>query len=655
MPLTGPPPERLPGALRALSLVVLAALCLPAALAQEAPSAADLRAGILQVQEAGPDQASVAARTNLPFAMLQLRKLELAARSRLAPTGAQTHRILADGLAALERLKQGEALRGQPGELSELAYVAAPDGTAQPYFLYLPPGYDPARRWPLIVFLHGYVPDTSILDPWVLSLDICEVAAENGCALLIPYGRRNTDFQGVGEVDVLAATEEVKSLYPIDPDRVYLTGVSMGGAGTWTLALRHPGLFAAATPITGQTDMHAWWPRLLPQWPRSRADLTPFRRFLVEWDNPVDLVMNARNQPLFVQHGERDSLIPVEQSRTMVSLAAAQGIPIRLGEFKGASHYIYWDLPCYRNAWSWSTQQTLQRQPARVTYKTYSLEYDTAFWCRIADFLQWGTPATVDCAVTADGAGLEITATNTRLLDLDLNQAPLRRGAEVPVMVNGAPLRLTPDPTGHLTVPCGDAVRTPEAWPPVKRKGLTGPVEEVLDQPFLCVAGTSGDDAADRRNAAAAQRWAHEWDEFADGEPRLKTDAEVTAEDLSLYNLVLFGTPADNSLLARMQDALPITIGDHSYTVAGRTYEGRDLGLVMCYPNPLSPDRMVIVYAGEMYGAKCGINHKFDLIPDFLVFHAGQYSYDDTDVHAVGGYFDMNWELAPGLTWANQP
>jgi len=131
-------------------------------------------------------------------------------------------------------------------------------------------------------------------------------------------------------------------------------------------------------------------------------------------------------------------------------------------------------------------------------------------------------------------------------------------------------------------------------------------------------------------------------------------DSQVTDEDIARYNLVLFGTPLTNCVLARMADKLPITIGDHEYTVRDKTYSGADLGLVMCYPNPLAPDKYVAVYAGEMYGAKCGINHKFDLIPDFIVFDGTQFNYDDTNRHLVAGYFDMNWELNPDLTWAGK-
>ncbi len=597
------------------------------------------------------DDSSVAYRTNMPLARLQLRKAEMIAGRAWGYFSTSIENCEKQGMAALQRLGKGQPYYAEKGKLTELAYVTANDETVQPYYVHLPEDYDPSEPWPLIVFLHGYVPTISILDPWVLSEDMCQVAEDNDCVLLIPYGRRNTDFEGVGEVDVLASTEEVKSLYNIDDRRVYISGVSMGGRGAWNMLLRHPGMYAAATPITGQTDMHTWWPRVLPQWPASRDDLTPFRRMLVEWDNPIDLVMNARNQPVFLQHGELDNLIPITQSRRIVAKARELAIPIKFGEFKGEGHYIYWDLPCFKNAWSWTRSFKLDPSPTHITYKTYSLEYDTSFWVQIADFVEWGKPATVDCRVTAKKDGLDIECSNVRLLKVDVVQASLKSLDEYSVTVNGKQKTAGATAKGELYIVCDDTAVPEREWPPRKRKGMCGPVEEVFDDLFLLVVGTAGDAGEDNAIAINALQWVQDWDGFADGLPNTTIDSDVTDEDIATHNLLLFGTPKTNSVLAKIADKLPITIGDHEYTVAGKTYSGDDLGLVMCFPNPLAPDRYVAIYSGALYGKKCGINHKHDLIPDFIVFRDEKFSYDDTNEHVVAGYFNMDWELDPDLTW----
>jgi hypothetical protein len=120
-------------------------------------------------------------------------------------------------------------------------------------------------------------------------------------------------------------------------------------------------------------------------------------------------------------------------------------------------------------------------------------------------------------------------------------------------------------------------------------------------------------------------------------------------------NLVLFGTPKTNSILNSLADKLPIKIGDHRYEVAGKVYEGPDLGLVMCYPNPVSPKHYLLIYSGERWGEKLSINHKHDMLPDFDIFTTKSFGKDDTNDAICAGYFDQNWQLQPELTWTAAP
>ena len=91
--------------------------------------------------------------------------------------------------------------------------------------------------------------------------------------------------------------------------------------------------------------------------------------------------------------------------------------------------------------------------------------------------------------------------------------------------------------------------------------------------------------------------WAAEWDAFADGFPRIATDTELTDDQIRRYNLVLFGTPETNSILARIADQLPIKITGQGFAVGDKTFSGAEIGLVMCYPNPLAPDHYVATTA----------------------------------------------------------
>jgi predicted peptidase len=120
--------------------------------------------------------------------------------------------------------------------------------------------------------------------------------------------------------------------YPIDADRVYVTGPSMGGSGTWDLITRHPGTFAAAVPVTGVND---------PSRARVIAEL-----------------------PIWAFHGSRDEVSPVQNTRAMVAALRALGSPVRFTEIPDAGHdswtRAYSDLDMYR----WLFAQRRPRSPA---------------------------------------------------------------------------------------------------------------------------------------------------------------------------------------------------------------------------------------------------------------------------------------------------
>ncbi len=632
--------------------LIIATIFVSTAVAQQeaqAPTAgeqiAKLEAAIERAEATSADKGSLAYRTDLPLARLKLKKAKQLGKSAFYTfSRVSVSDEVQAGLDLLAMLERGEAYEPPRGKLTELAYVAANDGTVQPYYVHIPEKYDPATSWPLIVFLHGYVPSITVLDPWVLGDDVCKVAEKNGCLLLIPYGRRNTDFQGIGEVDVFRSIAEMRQHYSIDPERIYLTGVSMGGMGAWTIGLRYPGFFAAVTPISGQTDMFRWWgwdPQKMP----------PFKRFLVEWDNAMELAPNLRGQHFFCQHGENDHLIPVVESRSMVELGKKLGTPIKYQEFAGASHYIYWDLPCFENAWSWTKDFTLDPSPEHITFKTYNLNYDRCFWLTVRQFEHWGAPATVDAQVVDDGKRLKVATTNVAAYDIDLTTCPLANAEAYRVKTAQGDQNAPPGDDTRLHVEVSKTQPAEGGWPPAKRKGLCGPAEDVFNTPFIVVQGTSGSQEQNAELARQVGVWTEEWDGFGDGKPRVRTDEELTDEDLEQFNLVLFGTPETNSVIARMAERLPITIGDHSYALQGKTYQGDNLGLVLCYPNPLAPDRYVLIYAGNLYGRKCSVNHKHDMLPDFLIFDSTRFTTGDTEANVCGGWFDVDWLPKDDLTW----
>jgi len=178
-----------------------------------------------------------------------------------------------------------------------------------------------------------------------------------------------------------------------------------------------------------------------------------------------------------------------------------------------------------------------------------------------------------------------------------------------------------------------------------KTDQICGPVKEAFNTAFLLVEGTGGEIADRQRLATATGQFAADWLAFAKGQPRRKLDREVTAEDEVNFNLILFGSPRTNSITARLAKDLPFRFLPNGYGVGEQIVTGENLGLAGIYPHPDHPQRYIVVLDGLYYGLNLPINHKWDLVPDFIVFNALNCTYDGTNEAELAGFFNVFWQV----------
>src|SRR5262249_59388904 len=148
--------------------------------------------------------------------------------------------------AALDALWPERSAAGMPlGTMLLRGYRSPLDGSAQPYMLYAP--HRPVAAAPLLVALHDLDGDEGSFAEQSSLAAQCEA---RGWVALCPNGRGRGGYVAAGERDVLDAMRAVRSSLALDAKRMYLTGLGLGGTGTWLLVLRNPRLFAAACPVS---------------------------------------------------------------------------------------------------------------------------------------------------------------------------------------------------------------------------------------------------------------------------------------------------------------------------------------------------------------------------------------------------------------------
>jgi endo-1,4-beta-xylanase len=503
-----------------------------------------------------------------------------------------------DRLQELYRTTQ--STQPPPGAVTTLYYRSAIDGSVQPYVVRLPNSYARDRKYPLVIQLHG----TNFKE--VLSGSRLTYRGMGGPQWMHPdlpviygqaFGGPTTFYQGIGEVDVLRVVEEIGRRFSVDPDRVYIMGHSMGGAGSFTVGLHFPDRFGGIG--VGDAAMFA----------RS-GPAPPWMEPQIAIVAPSKLYPNARNLDAFFKNAGAG----IQRQSTEF----ADGI-IAQGGF--ATTEVFPRMPhSFGDQYPWSnyvpevTNRPIRRQPAEVKFHTNTLQYNGAYWVTI-DRL---TRHNADALVTArrDEGAVRVTTQN-------IDALTLRLGGKGTLTVDGREVAAgTLTDVVHLSKQSGQwQIGEWKAPGLVKRHGLQGPIGDAFNSRFLAVYGDGDRDLA-MAELDAIRNPPGPLD--IHGDFPMKPASKVTRQDVESSNLILFGTPQSNAVLRRIASKLPA---------------GPD---IFIYPNPENPSRYVVVWSAKLLsapdpGLHAGWIMPLNLLPDYVKVKDGKV--------ASGGHFDNEWSL----------
>jgi hypothetical protein len=138
------------------------------------------------------------------------------------------------------------------------------------------------------------------------------------------------------------------------------------------------------------------------------------------------------------------------------------------------------------------------------------------------------------------------------------------------------------------------------------------------------------------------------WRRHFRGHARVKKETEITAEDIASANLVLWGTPQMNRLLGKVAAALPIGWDSTQIQVGARAYPAASHALVGIYPNPLNPDRYVVLNSSFTFRDFAYLNNarQVPMLPDWAVIDLGTPAGSQYPGKVVAAdFFDENWRL----------
>lgn len=482
--------------------------------------------------------------------------------------------------------------------LQVLTFFSGVDNSDQPYALYLPQHFDPARQYPLVLSLHGASSDHRLNLRQVLGRDVRDV----DFIVAAPLARGTMGYRLLAETDVYDLLADLERRFPIDPDRVYLTGLSLGGGGALWLALTRPDVWAAVAAVC-------------PEPPPGTEAFAP----------------NALGLPIHLFHGELDDSVPVAVSRQWQKRLLNLGSEVEYVEYPGV-HHNAWDL-AYKNAalFDWFAKFKRNRFPERVRFTSDRYQYASAYWVRL-DGLTPGTRASIDARFTGPNR-IEAATAALDGFTLRLEGHPSFTAARsLEVIVDGAAHRLL-HPRDAVSFRKAGAEWIAAAYQPApgeKRPGLEGPIGAAFSAHHTYVYGAGAEEIARR---------AADWS--LPGQPLQLHLPVVPDREAPAGNLVLFGNRDTNRLIARFAPRLPLELNPGA----------ADYGLLFVVP---IDNRYVVVNSGLPFWTGAADISRFaesyigvipailDSFPDYVLFRGSL-------AHVVAqGRFGRDWKLPPG-------
>jgi pimeloyl-ACP methyl ester carboxylesterase len=541
---------------------------------------------------------------------------------------AKAKRLLESGLQRADALAKGDAPWMRQSGLVVRGYVSNIDNSVQPYGLVIPAGWNPQSKgkWRLDTWFHGRSETLSELNFLDERMRRPGEFTPQDTIVLHLYGRYCNANKFAGEVDLFEALADVKKHYAIDEDRILVRGFSMGGAATWHIAAHHAGRWAAAAPGAGFAET-AEYQKLNPN------DFTEWERKLWRLYDATGYALNFFNLPLVAYSGEIDK--QKQAADIMGRYLSQEGMQLAHIIGPSTEHRYHPDSKIeIEKRLDGIAARGREAYPAEIRFTTPTLRYNRMKWLAVDGLEEHWTPARV-IAKMANGT-VDIQTKNVSALSLDM-VFPSVTIDGVTVKSTGAQFHKENGTWQAGSFPAKDLR---------KRHGLQGPVDDAFMSRFLMVTPTAA--APSDRVKSELARALREWRKQFRGEALQKADQDVTDADISSSNLVLWGDPASNSLLARIAPKLPVTwTSSGTIQFKGQTYDAKTHMPILIFPNPLNPSKYVVLNSGVTFREADYLTNSRQIarLPDWAIIDTTT----PADARrpgriAAAGFFDETWK-----------
>lgn len=521
-------------------------------------------------------------------------------------------------------------------------FISGIDGSVQ-YYSVVPPINGSEDSLALFFSLHG------------ASVEAVNQAnaykAKDWGTLVAPTNRRpyGFDWEDWGRMDAEEVLKLAIEKFNPDPAKLYLTGHSMGGHGTWHFGVTFPGYWAAIAPSAG---WYSFWSYGGKDKSAGTDEIGQLINRASQASNTIGLSRNYLQYGIYILHGDEDDNVPVSQARYMREQLGAYHPDFTYYERPGAGHW--WGNECVDWPPMFEYFRIHQRPKADeiLTQEFYTASPGVSSSSGILNILQQNIPLKVSSAVYKNNLKqkrIEISFENTKSFMLDMSGFDQNQPYEI--ILDSTALKMKADNNGkkyfNLTNNVWSLGQKPDAGE--KNPNRNGLFKYAFRNKMIFVYGTSGNKEENKWAFNKARFDAETFWYRGNGAIEIISDKDYSREKYPDSNVILFGNEDINSAWNIVLDNCPIKVKTGKISIGDKEVFGDDIGIYFTYPLAGSDLNSVGVIAGTgMPGLRAASQNRYFVsgsgFPDFLIFETSMLR-EGIDGVIGAGYFDNSWNL----------
>ena len=474
--------------------------------------------------------------------------------------------------------------------------------------------------------------------------------------LVAPTNRRPRGFnwEDWGRIDALEVLELAKNKFNPDPERIYLTGHSMGGHGTWYLGATYPDKWAAIAPCAGYPTLTAYGSAdgRIPDSATSVTESILLRASNAS--NVIALAGNYKQHGVYIFHGDADRVVPVTFARQMRELLAQFHPDFSYYEYPGGSHWFGNESVDWPPLFDYFRWHTLKPDSITDTIDFVTANPGVSSECRWAAIIQQKQPlqfSNINLVRDKQANTISGTTGNVAMLQVDLSD--FSKGEKVSLILDSVVMDhiVRDDRELYLTRTGSDWKIATKPEGNQKNPLRSGTFKDAFNHKMVFVYGTAGDANEDQWAYHKARYDAEVWYYRANGSVDIIADHAFDPGKYPDRGVILYGNASTNSAWNKLLKGAPIQVTRDRISFGSKVFTGDDHATYFIWPRLDSNVASVAVIAGTgLPGMRAAEANQYFAagsgFPDYIIFSAAMLKSGAPGINATG-FYTNDWTLPP--------